>query len=449
MKRKALIGALVASLLTAAFFVNAQFSRDYSDDFLNSPSGRSLLQVYSALRSNYLTEIDEEKVVQGAIAGMLDALEDPFTRYATPEQAARSQQDRAGQFEGIGISIEARNRQEGTVVTVVNVFRDGPAWHAGIQRGDVIAEVDGVNVEQTHINDIVNMIRGPGGTEVTVGMLRADHDELVYFTIVRDTIEIVSVESTLLPDEVGYVSINTFANRRVYEQLKSQLEAVKAQGARSLILDLRNNGGGFLDQGILVADEFLSSGDIVFRRAQGVTTREASADPHAFELPMVVLVNRNSASASEIVAGALQDHGRALVVGEPTLGKGVGQNVVSLADGGELSFVTFEWLTPARRSISEEGITPDIRAEDTSFPHVVTLQGQGARAGQEIEFVVDGEVIGRAVADEDGEFSFFQAYASPERSEVLGEALVDLDTDHALRVAYNTVLEVYQAQAGH
>ncbi len=447
MKRKALVGTLVVLVLAAAMFVNAQFSRDYSDDFLNSPAGRSLLQVYNALRSSYLTEIDSDKVIQGAINGMIEALEDPYTRYATPQEAARSLQDRSGQFDGIGVSIEARNRQEGTVVTVVNVFRDGPAWQVGIQRGDIIAEVDGVNVERTHINDIVSMIRGPKDTEVTIGMIRADHEGLLYFTLLRDTIEIVSVESALLPNNVGYVSISTFANYRVYEQLKTQLQAVKEQGAKSLILDLRNNGGGFLDQGVLVADEFLSSGDIVFRRAQGVTQRHASADPHAVDLPMVVLVNRNSASASEIVAGALQDNDRALVVGEPTLGKGVGQNVVSLADGGELSFVTFEWLTPARRSINQEGVQPDVEAEDTSFPEIITLQGQGARAGQEIEFVIAGEVIGRAVADEDGEFSFFQAYASPERSEVQGRALVDLEGDHALRVAYDTVLEVYQAHA--
>ncbi|MDQ3458919.1 MAG: S41 family peptidase [Deinococcota bacterium] len=444
MKHKALAGTLVALALTFAV-VQAQFSRDFSDDFLNSSSGRSLIQVYNALRSNYLTDIDNEAVIQGAITGMIEALEDPYTNYASPEMAARSQQDRLGSFEGIGVTIEARNRQDGTVVAVTNVYRDGPAAEAGIQRGDLITEVDGVNVERTHINDIVSMIRGPGGTEVTIGMRRANEEELITFTITRATIQIVSVESALLPDEVGYLSINTFANRRVYEQLQIQLEALQAQGATSLILDLRNNGGGFLDQGILVADEFLSSGDIVFRRAQGVTIREAQADPQAFELPMVVLVNQNSASASEIVAGALQDNGRALVVGEPTLGKGVGQNVITLADGGELSFVTFEWLTPNRQSITETGIQPDVVVEDTSFPSIISLQGQGASEGQEIQFMVDGEVIGSAVAGEDGEFTFFQPFTLAERSDVPGLALIDLDNDNALRVAYDTVREVWQA----
>jgi carboxyl-terminal processing protease len=446
MSRKAFIGALLTVTLTAAI-VHAQFSRDYSSEFLESSAGRSFIQVYNALRSNYLTEIDDDTVIQGAITGMIEALEDPYTNYATPDQAARGQQDRSGQFEGIGVTIEPQNRQDGTIVSVTNVYREGPAWNAGIERGDIIAEVDGVDVEQTNINDIVGMIRGPGGSEVTIGMKRAGEEDLVYFTIVRDTIQIVSAESTLLPDNVGYLSLSTFANRRVFEQMREQLDLLQEQGAQSLILDLRDNGGGFLDQGILVADEFLSSGDIVFRRAQGVTVREGSADVHAFNLPMVVLVNRNSASASEIVAGALQDNGRALVVGEPTVGKGVGQNVITLANGGELSFVTFEWLTPDRRSISQLGIQPDIVAEDTRLPGIISLQGQGATAGQQIEFVVDGTVIGTAEADEEGAFTFFQAIPRQDRSDVQGQALVDLETDQALRIAYDTVREVFQAEA--
>ena len=162
---------------------------------------------------------------------------------------------------------------------------------------------------------------------------------------------------------------------------------------------------------------------------------------------MVVLVNENSASASEIVAGALQENGRALVIGEDTFGKGVGQSVIPLTDGGQLVYLSFEWLTPERNSINEAGITPDVFAEDTRFPTVITLQGQGATPGQEIEFVVDGEVLGKATVGEDGEFSFFEPVDFSGRSEVSREAIVDLENDTSLQAAVDTLLEAVKASA--
>jgi carboxyl-terminal processing protease len=204
---------------------------------------------------------------------------------------------------------------------------------------------------------------------------------------------------------------------------------------------LRDNSGGLLNQAILIADDFLSSGDIVFQRSRGVTQRIASADPKAYDLPMVVLVNENSASASEIVAGALQENHRALVVGEQTFGKGVAQSVLSLSDGGQLRYVSFEWLTPDRRSIAEKGITPDVKAPDTRFPRTIAAEGQGLREGQTIELMVDGEIIGQAVAGEDGKFNILALGGQREISEVQGEAIVHLDTDTALQTAVATLEE--------
>ena len=155
---------------------------------------------------------------------------------------------------------------------------------------------------------------------------------------------------------------------------------------------------------------------------------------------MVVLVNENSASASEIVAGALQENGRALVIGEETFGKGVGQAVSRLADGGQLVLLNFEWLTPTRRSINKQGITPDIEVDDVLSNPLITIEGEGAAEGQVIEFVVDGEAIGGTVADEDGNFDFFQPFTRREDSDVQGEAIVDLDNDPALQIAFETVL---------
>jgi carboxyl-terminal processing protease len=440
MKRRWLV-LVLAILGVSIAVVNAQFSRDFSEEFLNSATGRAFIQSYGALRSSYLSEVDDEKVVEGAIRGMLEALEDPYTSYSTPQESARRNQDLTGSFEGIGAVLSARNRTEGTVVEVINVYRDGPAWNAGIQRGDIFVEVDGVDVSEATVSEVVELVRGPRGTAVEIGMLRSGSEEPVYFSIVRDTIQIIDVESTVLPDGVGYISIRSFGNQRIHDQLTAELEELRQANITALILDLRDNPGGLLTQGILVADEFLSEGDIVFQRARGVTQRLASADQHAFDLPMVVLVNKNSASASEIVAGALQDNDRAIVVGEETFGKGVGQTVLPLTNGGQLTLLSFEWLTPDRQSINQQGVVPDVRAEDTRFPSVITLSGNGATPGQEIEIVVGGEVLGTATADEEGAFSFFQPQQRGDLSEVQGEALVNLEADNALRIAYETVME--------
>lgn len=429
--------------------VYAQFSRDFSSEFLDSASGRALIQSFGALKSNYLNDVDDTELIEGAINGMLESLDDPYSYYKTPAAAARDMQDQSGSFEGIGAVLTARNRTAGTGVEILQVYSGGPASLAGVQRGDVFLEVDGVDVMESTPSEVADLVRGPGGTIVHLVMRRPGLDEPIIFDITRGTIQIVSVDAALLPDNVGYVAITTFSNRQVHEQLVQALADLQEQGITSLVLDLRDNGGGFLDQGILVADEFLSKGDIVFQRARGVTQRIASADPQWFDLPMVVLVNKHSASASEIVAGALQENDRALVVGEETFGKGVAQQVLPLSDGGQLVYMAFEWLTPDRRSINEEGITPDVKAEDTRFPRIVSAEGNGVSAGQTVEIVVEGEVIGTAVADEDGHFEFLVLGEARTPSAVQGQAEIDLEHDSALRIAVELLLdEVVPAARG-
>ena len=445
MKRRWLMLVLVA-LGTSIMVVDAQFSRDYSTEFLESAAGRALIQTYGTLKSNYLEDVNENEIVQGAINGMLESLEDPYSYYKTPEAAARDMQDQSGSFEGIGAVLTTFNRQSGTGVEVLTVYRGGPAFEAGLQRGDIFLSVDGVDVAEMTPTEVADLVRGPEGTVVHLEMRRPGVEEPVEFDITRGTISIVSVESALLPNQVGYIHLTTFANQQLHDQLVEQIAELKAEGATSLILDLRDNGGGFLNQGILVADEFLSQGDIVFQRSRGVTQRIASADPHSVDMPMVVLVNEHSASASEIVAGALQENGRALVVGEKTFGKGVAQNVVSLADGGQLIYMAFEWLTPDRTSINEEGITPDVRVEDNRYPNIISLEGQGASPGQTLEIVVDGEVVGSTTANEDGEFQFVTTGPRREYSPVQGEALIDLENDQALQVAHDVLLDQVVAQ---
>ncbi len=444
MKRRWLFASL-AALMISTLMVYGQVSRDFASDFLDNPTARALVQTYGALTSEYLNDVDDEVLLQGAITGMIEALDDPFSYYLKPKDAAREVQDRSGSFEGIGAVLTTRNRQTGKGVEILNVYRGGPASNAGVQRGDIFVEVDGVDVREATTLEVVDLVRGPGGTTVSITFRRPGVDELVSFDIVRDTIEIINVTSTELPDDLGYVNLRSFGATNVYDQMVEQIDALVDDGARGLVLDLRDNGGGLLSQGVLIADEFLAEGDIVLQRARGVTRLYASADEAARDLPLVVLVNDNSASASEIVAGALQENGRALVVGEETFGKGVAQSVVQLNDGGQLAYTSFEWLTPNRRSIAGQGIVPDVFAEDTRFPNVISVEGQGADPGSEISIVVGGETVGTTVANEDGEFEFVTTGPRPQLSEVQGEAIVDLEGDTALRTAIDTLVQQIDA----
>ena len=445
MKRRWLILGLVALALTTAV-VNAQLSRDFAGEFLNNPSGRALVQAFGALKTGYLHDVNDQDLIRGAINGMVSSLNDPFTSYIEPKAAAFDTQQMSGQYEGIGAVLTPHNRQTGKGVEILTVYKGGPADQAGIERGDLFLKVDGVDVSDKTSSDVADLVRGPKGTSVHLTMRRPGQDQPLEFAVQRDTIKVVDVSSTMLPNHVGYVALSSFNNQKINDQLTQQVDALKKQGATSLILDLRDNPGGLLTEAIDVSDDFLSHGDIVFQRARGVTQRLASADPQQlFSGPMVVLVNHNSASASEIVSAALKDNGRAKVVGEKTFGKGVAQSVVSLSDGGQLRYVSFEWLTPDRTNIQKKGITPDIMAADTRYPNTISVDGRGADPGQTIQIVVGGKTVGTTKADADGAFQFVTQGPMPQISGVQGQAVVDLQGDHALKVAFDTVLNEAQS----
>lgn len=444
MRRRWWVLGLVAVALGT--YALAQLGNDDSEAFLDQPTGRALVQAYGALSSNYLEEVDDEELLQGAIRGMVSALDDRFSSYSEPSTAENLREQREGAYEGIGAVLTPLNRQTGEGVEILQVYEGGPADQAGLQRGDVFLEVDGTDVREYTTAEVAEIVRGPSGSTVDLLMRRPTEDGPIEFAIDRASIEIVDVSGTMLEEDVGYVRIERFFSQETHEQMVDRIAALQEEGATSLVLDLRDNPGGLLNEGIAVADEFLSEGDIVFQRARGVTQRLASADANALELPLVVLVNDNSASASEIVAGALQQNDRAQVVGEETYGKGVGQTAISLADGGQFSYVSFEWLTPDRTSIAEEGIQPDVRAEDDRFPNVVSVEGQGAEPGAEVEIVVDGETVGSAQAGEDGTFEVFSTTEPPQVSANQAQAQVSLEDDNALRVALETLREEIQAQ---
>lgn len=261
-------------------------------------------------------------------------------------------------------------------------------------------------------------------------------------TITRDVIEVPVVVSTLVDDEIGYIRVLTFESQRTVLQLKAQLQALQDQGMTSLILDLRDNGGGYLTQGLQTADLFLEEGEIAFQRTPELTFRLATATPGGFQGRMAVLVNRYSASASEIVAGALQIHGRATVIGEVTAGKGVGQTLITLADGSEMKVVSYEWLLPDRSSLNAQGIQPDIVLEDALLTPPLTITGSGALPGQKVQIVLDGSVMATVEADAQGGFQYLHVKELPAEdfaSEVLTAAHVNPLIDTVLQTAIDVL----------
>ena len=433
MKRRAWFMVGLGALLALVY---AQLPRPQAETFLQNPNGQALLEVYQRIQQDYLEPLSKEKLdklLEGAIGGMVQAIEDPFTSYSPPQRSTLRQEDLRGEFFGIGATLSAAN-PDGTGARIEGVMKGLPAQRAGLRAGDVILEVDGEDVTKLPLLDIVAKIRGREGTKVTLKVRREGVPAPLVFELVRERVEIISV-STAKVGDVGYVALETFANFKVEDQLKRAIEELKAQGVKKLIFDLRDNGGGLLDQGCAVASAFLKEGPIVYTRTKNLTRVWCEATGQTlWDGPMVVLVNGNSASASEIVAGALQDYGRAKVIGEKTFGKGVGQTPYTLANGGELTLVTFEWLTPKRRSINKEGITPDIVVKDTRFPTPFSLQGAGAPPGAEIAVTLNGKTV-KVKADAEGKFS----YAEPQRQRPLpedrGQAVLDLENDAILKRA--------------
>ena len=332
-----------------------------------------------------------DELIQAAISGSLEALGDNYTRYVAPDVAERMRQDMAGAVEGIGAMVQ---ENDDGLFEIVRPIDGQPADLAGLQPGDVLIEVDGQSVLEYSFDEVILMVRGPAGTTVNLKVLREGEPEPLAFSIVRARFEVAVVEYEILPAEmtggaaIGYIRLTEFG-ATAEEKLLEALAAVLAEQPTGLIFDLRDNPGGYLDQSVAVADAFLPAGVALFERNirgldQTFTTDDGDA---AEEIPLVVLVNAGSASASEIVAGAIQDRGRAVLVGETTFGKGSVQQIHTLADGGELRITIARWYTPDNHTIQDEGITPDIEVaspENLGGPE----DGQLMRA---IEFILNGQ----------------------------------------------------------
>ena len=314
--------------------------------------------VLSMIEQNYVEEIDTQAIIEGAIKGMLTSL-DPHSSYLKPDDFKELQVETKGSFSGIGIEITIRDG----ILTVVSPIEDTPAFKKGIQAGDMIIKIEGESTKDLSLMDAVKKLRGVKGTEVTISIHREGLSELQEITIVRDVIPLHSVRSTMLEPGYGYIRITNFQNKTTAD-LKKELADLSDKGdLHGLILDLRNNPGGLLNQSIKVSDLFLEEGIIVStkgRLADQDIEKRAHAHGKVYKQPLIVLVNQGSASASEIVAGALQDHKRALILGTQTFGKGSVQTIIPMADGAGLRLTTARYYTPNGTSIQAKGITPDI-----------------------------------------------------------------------------------------
>ena len=316
--------------------------------------------VLSLIQKDYVEETKSKDLVNGAIKGMLETL-DPHSSFMPPNMFKEMQEETKGRFEGLGIEITLR---EG-VLTVVSPIEDTPAFKAGILAGDQILKIDGESTKNFTLMDSVKRLRGPRGTKVTITIMREGLTKPKEFTLVRDVIPVRSVRHELLEKNYGYIRLSQFQEKTdgEFEKAVKALEEESKGSLKGLVLDLRNNPGGLLDQAVKISDRFIDSGLIVSvegRKEDQKLKFYAHPDGSLARYPLVVLVNGGSASGAEIVAGAIQDHGRGILVGTQTFGKGSVQTIIPLKDGSGLRLTTARYYTPNGRSIQAKGIVPDI-----------------------------------------------------------------------------------------
>jgi carboxyl-terminal processing protease len=349
---------LLAALIAFAVAMPGRVTAESQQEQLYAKL-KILSLVLNEIQEKYVESPEAEELVYGAIQGMVETL-DPHSSFLTPEEMKDFQIETRGNFTGVGIEITMQDN----ILTVVSPIEDTPAYRAGVEAGDQIIKIDGKLTKNMTLMEAIKLIRGEKGTEVVLTMHREGEDKMIDIPIVRDVIPLRSIKYDTLEPGYGYLRISNFqgdTSAKLREAIKTLEE--ENQPLKGLILDLRNNPGGLLDQSIRVSDYFLSGGLVVSTKGKVEEQNmdfEADRETIIGEYPIVVLVNEGSASASEIVAGALQDQKRALILGSQTFGKGSVQTIIPLPDGSGLRLTTARYYTPSGRSIQATGITPDV-----------------------------------------------------------------------------------------
>ena len=378
MKKRFLIFALIAALLVGALAAfsavgetrrgTVTIDRAEYDRLLKYEKLDEVMQYISAY---YYQEPDTDKMLDYAVQGMLAGLEDPYTFYYDAESWKSLWEDEEGEYTGIGVQLLAN--YEDQTVKITRVFRDTPAQQVGLRKNDILVRAEDLEVTAETMEAAVKIMRGEVGGQVQVEVLRGE--EYITFDITRAAIHTNNVDYAMLDDNVGYVILYQFSTDSLISDFTAAMDALEAQGAKSIILDLRDNPGGWVDDAVKVADRFLDSKLVVYSKTRfSSDTNPQYTKIGADNIPLVLLVNENSASSSEILTGALQDHNRATVVGTQTFGKGIMQYVLGLSDNETGIQLTYcEYFTPNGNHVHGIGLTPDIEVEMPEDMNYATL----------------------------------------------------------------------------
>ena len=328
------------------------------EEAVSQETKEKLSGIQALIQKEYIGKVDEDALQTGICQGYVGALGDPYSAYYDEEQTSALMETTQGEYGGIGVVL-TQNLDTG-VTTASSVYKDSPAMKAGMKDGDIIYQVEGRDVSGMALEEISGSIKGEKGTTVAITVLRGEEREEVTLTITRDTIQAETVKTRMLEDEIGYLAISEFDSVTL-EQYREGLAELTAQGMEGLIVDLRGNPGGNLDTVCEILDLMLPEGLIVYTEDKDGNRQEFTSDEaQEVQVPLAVLVDGNSASASEIYAGAIQDYGIGQIVGTKTYGKGVVQTIYDLKDGTSLKLTVAEYFTPNGRNIDGEGITPDV-----------------------------------------------------------------------------------------
>ncbi len=351
---------IITSISLYTYFTNNPIIITSNNPNNNKEISNTLQKYREVIDKYYLGEIDEEKLKEGAIKGYIEGLGDPYTEYISKEDMEDYLDDTMGNFVGIGIYM-IKNTQYDRI-QVLSTIKGSPAERAGIQSGDFILTVDGIEYKADDMSKASNNIKGEEGTKVKVEILRGT--ENIKYDITREKVKVNQVEGKVISNNIGYIEFTSF-DETTAEDFKTKFEELNKQGIKSLIIDLRNNGGGIVDQALEIADYIVDKDTVLLYEVDKnnkETVKKAKTNP-IINMPIIILTNENTASASEILAGALKDLEKAKTVGTTTYGKGVIQQILKLSDGSGLKVTIEEYQTPNRNKIHEKGIEPDEKVE--------------------------------------------------------------------------------------
>ena len=357
---------MITSISLYTYFLNNPINANVSATSTSKKIAGNLEKYREIIDKYYLGEVDENKLEEGAIKGYIEGLGDPYTEYISKEDMEDYLNDTMGNFVGIGIYMVKNTTYD--KIQVLSTIKDGPAEKAGIQAGDLIVSVDGIAYTASDMTTAANNIKGEAGTKVNVEIQR--ENQIIKYELTREKVKVNPVEGKILENNIGYIQFSSF-DETTAEDFKNKFEELNKKGIKSLIIDLRNNGGGIVDQALEIADYITDKDSVLLYEVDKndkETVKKAQNDP-IINMPIVILTNENTASASEILAGALKDLGKAKTVGTTTYGKGVIQQILRLSDGSGLKITIEEYQTPNRNKINKVGIEPDEKVE---LPDIVT-----------------------------------------------------------------------------